>query len=384
MDLSFLLLLLPTLFAVLYASIYVVNLLFVVKIENVKYKSIDGLRGYLAFFVFLHHSYIWYFYTHSAVWEEPKSNLFNQFGQTSVLFFFMITSFLFTNKLMEAKGTFINWRNFFLLRFFRLFPMYFFSIILLLAIVVYQSNGQITDKPMHILRDVIKWITFTISGIPDINNIDKTFIINAGIAWSLPYEWIFYLLLPFLGLFFKVKSSKKTLIIMAIILIVVILLNRPNFYLFLAFVGGIIAALVFYKKEAELKWNKPFFGFFIAFSIIFSIYFFHQGKDIIPLCIATSVFILITFENNFFTILHWPISRKLGQITYSFYLLHGIVLFFTFNCIIGIDKMSHFTFKEYWKIVCLCIFPTVLICQITYLYIESPFIKMAHKIVNKK
>ena len=128
-------LLLPILFLTLIGSVFIINLIFPIKLDDVKYKSIDGLRGYLAFFVFLHHSYIYFFYLKTNIWEEPKSNLFNHFGQTSVLFFFMITSFLFTNKLINAKEKKINWNRFFISRIFRLFPMYFISIILVFLLL---------------------------------------------------------------------------------------------------------------------------------------------------------------------------------------------------------------------------------------------------------
>ncbi|MFZ1556937.1 MAG: hypothetical protein WAT38_12200, partial [Nitrospira sp.] len=36
-----------------------------------RYSCIDGLRGYLAFAVFLSHSSIWYFYLRSGTWDVP-------------------------------------------------------------------------------------------------------------------------------------------------------------------------------------------------------------------------------------------------------------------------------------------------------------------------
>lgn len=60
-----------------------------------RYASIDGLRGYLALFVFLHHSSVWYFFLRTGQWEDPPSNLYTHFGSSSVLLYFMITGFLF-------------------------------------------------------------------------------------------------------------------------------------------------------------------------------------------------------------------------------------------------------------------------------------------------
>jgi len=79
------------------------NLLFKTPLNNFKYSSIEGLRGVLAFIVFIHHFVIWYNYIQTNNWDEPQSNLLNHFGKSGVSFFFMITGFLFTNKLIDKK-----------------------------------------------------------------------------------------------------------------------------------------------------------------------------------------------------------------------------------------------------------------------------------------
>ncbi|EPK8551754.1 acyltransferase family protein [Pseudomonas aeruginosa] len=74
-----------------------------------RFVTIDGLRGYLAFFVFLHHSSIWYYYLKDGLWQLPPSRLYAHFGQTSVALFFMVTGFLFAHKLLHSRGTPIRW-----------------------------------------------------------------------------------------------------------------------------------------------------------------------------------------------------------------------------------------------------------------------------------
>lgn len=76
-----------------------------------RFATIDGLRGFLAFFVFLHHSCIWYFYLRSGKWEVPPSNLYTHFGESSVALFFMITGFLFLSKLIEDRSKKIDWER---------------------------------------------------------------------------------------------------------------------------------------------------------------------------------------------------------------------------------------------------------------------------------
>src|SRR4051812_45213259 len=102
---------LPALVALIIAllSTKLISYLFKFEPEPVKHLSIDGLRGYLAFFVFLHHSAIWYFYLRASVWTLPPSHLYTHFGHSGVALFFMITGFLFFLKLIEARTKPIDW-----------------------------------------------------------------------------------------------------------------------------------------------------------------------------------------------------------------------------------------------------------------------------------
>ena len=89
-----------------------------------RYSTIDGLRGYLAFAVFLSHSSIWYFYLHFGRWDVPQSNFYTHLGQSSVTLFFMITGFLFWSKLLDGRVQPIDWSRLYLSRLFRLVPLY--------------------------------------------------------------------------------------------------------------------------------------------------------------------------------------------------------------------------------------------------------------------
>ena len=52
-----------------------------------RFESVDGLRGFLAFFVFLHHSTVWHGFVRFGVWAPPNSYLFDHMGKSSVSLF---------------------------------------------------------------------------------------------------------------------------------------------------------------------------------------------------------------------------------------------------------------------------------------------------------
>src|SRR3990167_3188135 len=148
-----------------------------------RFASIDGLRGYLAFFVFLHHSSIWYFYLRQGQWRIPPSNLYTHFGQSSVAFFFMVTGFLFFSKLIDGKTRGVDWGKLFISRFLRLVPLYLFVMLLLFSVIALLSNGVLNEPLPKLIKGVIRWLGFTILGAPNLNGIDHTSTIVGRVTW---------------------------------------------------------------------------------------------------------------------------------------------------------------------------------------------------------
>ena len=185
-DYQVLIILISTLIT-LVGTVFFINKIAPIALYPIKYPEIDGIRGYLAFFVFLHHSYIWNYFLKTDSWIEPSSNLFNHFGQTSVVIFFIITAFLFTNKLLESKNKDYNWNKYLVSRFLRMFPMYITSILIVFTIVAFYSHFSLKTNIFELLKNILSWIFFTINGPSDINNFKNTYLINAGVSWTTIY-----------------------------------------------------------------------------------------------------------------------------------------------------------------------------------------------------
>lgn len=364
-------------------SVILVNRFVKISLTEVRYPEIDGLRGYLAFFVFLHHSYIWQVFLKTEDWDDPKSNLFNQFGQTTVVFFFIITAFLFTTKLINNKNKKINWLEYLNARFFRLFPMYIFSVSIIFFLAAYLTHFKSNVTLLENTKSVLSWIFFNVRKQLDINGLEDTFILNSGITWTLPYEWIFYFLVPIIALFFKIKVNYKIILSFLSIAVVTMIINKSSLRHFMPFIGGIcVALLVSTKKFEEILKEKKYTLLAICLLTV-SVYFFNSGRKPIPIIITSIAFLIIASGNNFFGILSSAFSRKLGQITYSMYLLHGILLFVIFYFIIGFERAKNFSDFEFWLVITASVFPLILISQLTFKYIESPLMALS-KIKNTK
>lgn len=345
--------------------------------ENGRFASIDGLRGYLAFFVFLHHSSIWYFYLRSGKWELPPSNLYVHFGRSSVELFFMITGFLFFSKLISGREKRIDWGKLYISRFLRLVPLYLFSMMLLYLIIACLSNGIISEPIPKLMKETVSWLGFTILGMPDINGIEDTFTIDAGVTWSLPYEWFFYFSLPILALAVRVVPPIPYIALGAASIVGLAItissgIWNPKILHLMSFLGGIAASfLVRVDSFRNIAVTKV--GSFIALgSIGIAVAAFPSAYGAIPLFMLSVAFAFIACGNSMFGVLTGSVSRALGESAYSIYLLHGIILFVAFNFVIGVAESRSLSPIAHWLIVIGITPILIFICFVTFRLIERP------------
>ena len=338
-----------------------------------RYSQIDGLRGYLAFFVFLYHARVWFLFLHTGRWEVPPSNLFTHLGQSSVLLFFMITGFLFFSKLIDGRTKGIDWGKLFVSRFLRLVPLYLFAILLLFTIVAYFSKGLLHEPIGMIFDEVLEWLTFTIAEAPIINAIGYTKIIVAGVTWSLPYEWLFYFSLPILALTVGVIPPLRYLAL-SLVGVIVLILFHSQFYTFLllSFLGGILPSFLVRSKVIRQFATKNISSLIVLGCLVTMVFFYKSPYGTIQLILLFSVFALIACGNDFFGLLVTPTSRTLGEMAYSIYLLHGITLFVTFILIIGKAQSKVMSPTIHWLVVETITPVLILVCFLTFRFIEYP------------
>ncbi|WP_426194689.1 acyltransferase family protein [Massilia sp. DWR3-1-1] len=343
-----------------------------------RFMSIDGLRGYLAFFVFVHHAAVWLIYSHTGLWQLPPSYLYTQLGQSSVSLFFMITSFLFYTKLLDSRGQNYDWNAFFIGRFFRLTPLYFFAIGVLFLFVAILSKGIWHDSFRYVLRCLLEWITFTLVRAPDINQIPAHLIV-AGVTWSLPYEWMFYFSLPL----FAVTAGQRVkwrLLLMATAMLLLSVVLHMSLHMAFVFAGGIFSALIVRNQRfCGLARTKT--GSTLALVALLSVTAFPTAYEWLPLALLTLAFSLIAGGASLFGLLTNNTSRRLGELAYSIYLLHGILLFLVINWLVGRSAVITMSPLQFWMLIGVVVPPLLGIATLTFRYIEKPGITLAKKVL---
>ncbi len=344
-----------------------------------RFETIDGLRGFLAISVFIHHSNVWYNYLQSDVWQSPDSRLFAQLGQTGVTLFFMISSFLFVNKLLEFKYREFNWQSFFVKRFFRLVPLHFFVVSIIFFLVFLNSNWMIHSSYFGLLKSILRWFGFGLIGLGDINEMDAS-IINAGVLWSLSYEWLLYFSLPIVALLVKnIKPSLFYVVIGAGFIAIVVHFKTLEWHHMLSFLGGAIAPIVLKYNTRKINFNHPIFSLLIVVLLLLTFSYFSSTKNISKLFVSI-VFTLVALGNDFFGILRKSTLKFLGDISYSTYLCHGIILYVGVNYVWGIDQLKQFSSMQYMLFV-FTIAPVVVLSSfVTFYFVEKPFMKIGQSI----
>ncbi|MBN0394454.1 acyltransferase, partial [Pseudomonas aeruginosa] len=89
---------------------------------------------------------------------------------------------------------------------------------------------------------------------------------------------------------------------------------------------------------------------------------------------------LIAAGSSLFGLLTQALSRFLGEMTYSMYLLHGCILFISFELLIGRDNAKAFSALEHWLVIGAITPLVVLASYLSFRFIESPAMQRSRQL----
>jgi len=353
-------------------------------VKNHRISAFDGLRGYFVLLTFCVH-----FIPNAAGFvglniSGPISQLSRigkllhwlQISNYGVYGFFILSGFLIARMALNNPG-FVG-KTFLFNRFMRIYPAF------LISVILSGSVGMFYTHYMHInLVDTLKNLLFLngfflIGEIPSLN----------FVTWSLFYEFLFYLTVPimvFAILRLRLNRLGSLLLIYALTAFISVALRLTMSYQ-LFFVGIVIASF----SDQELRDAADSFPewlvilVYVAATSAYSLGI-DEGMFIPIFCITAPVFIIkAAFGNGILSkIFNWKYLRLIGQVSYSFYLLHATIIiafFFTLQ--------SHGFVNKYWAVVALPITSllTLGMSYLLYVIAERPYFlrKARVELVNKE
>ncbi|UJB19759.1 MULTISPECIES: acyltransferase family protein [Lysobacter] len=369
--------------------------------------TLDGLRGFLAMSVFATHVIVHYDYLLTGVWKPSSAQFYNTAGVVSVCVFFMLTGFLFWNKLLKADGR-PGWKDLYIGRVFRLGPMYVVAVLVMIGVVAYRTGFQWRVPPLQAIASALAWLALGIvPPPPTINGYTGTGTILAGVTWTLFFEWLFYFSLPLLAFFVRRRRHLMFTASVVVLCLLTILAAtwgggfepgvKPRPVLLLAVLaelilmlasGMFVASLLHAGFGARLQLHKPLWAAVALACIVLVFAAMLSTRSIgmlqlLALCPLTGAFFFIVCSGNrLFGVLSLAPARRLSNMSYSIYLSQGLAMVAVF-AIPGVKAYALSGTVPFWIVNIGCGLVLCLSALATYLYVEEPGIRMGKRIVQR-
>ena len=326
-------------------------------------EMIDGLRGWLALGVFFTHVVAMYSYQLTGKWSSALAPFYALTGHVGVSLFFVITGFLFWTKVLRADGA-LNAGSLYRSRILRLTPMYLVSVLAVMAVVAALSGFSLRTDPMSLLRELRSWLSFGFMYAGDINGVKDAHRINA-VYWTLAYEWMFYLALPFLAVFRRYPAW--------LALFAAAFFFGTQAPITLNFISGAAAAMIVHHRllpaGLEARWLTP-----LPLAALAAVFLMPSLPPVVHVVLMFVFFLFVAHGNSLFGLLATGAAKVLGAVSYSIYLLHCIVLFVVVTLVDAHTPIAQLPVERYWMFAALAGAATVLLSLVTYRHVEHPFI----------
>ncbi len=358
--------------------------------NNLPYEPrLDHLRFFAALIVFLFHVYHFYYLN----WKPHPDNAWLGLlveGHTGVSLFFVLSGFIFMQIALHSDH--LNYRRFMGNRFLRIAPL--FLVIFFVAI----SVGRDSFKGYYIFYTLFS----NIGEAPT----SGTFI--TGAAWTISVEFTFYLIFPFLARFFKEQGYSYMFRLFALMVLIkfasYFASERSTHMLYSTLIGrldqflmGMLFARLYFdfgKLLAKFAWPLlvvsliGVYGNSFVQAKYFS-FFMEEPKQFFwitwslqeSLGWATFVLAYLLLPMRILPLLDRVMCR-LGEVSYSFYLLHGMIIFLVFNTLGPIEWFARDQLNALVNAGLLFILVWIG-AHISYTTIEKPFLMMRKRYVDK-
>ncbi len=347
--------------------------------------TLDGLRGFLALAVFSHHAAIYHVYVADGRWLPPSSRFHAMLGQVGVALFFMITGFLFWGKLLAERGR-PDWRRLYIGRVFRIGPLYVVAIAMLIVIVFARSGWQLHGTLFGLVKGCAWWLALGALGPgPDLDRLADTWIILAGVTWTLRYEWWFYAALPPMALVVRAGGRWPALSCLGgfVAGCVATALTATDAVVALPVVSatlfgaGALAASV--PGGAIVRATPPVLTSTLVVALVAATFASPSMNRVGAILPLTGAFALIAWGCDLFGLLATRGARRLGDISYGLYLLQGLVLATVFASP-PVRAFALGSGARYWGVILGCAVILMVIATLAFVAIERPGIAWGRRV----
>jgi peptidoglycan/LPS O-acetylase OafA/YrhL len=358
------------------------------------FTKLDALRGIAAFGVVLFHSIFFY--------PEYQSS----FVHNSYLFvdlFFVLSGFVFTNAYKDKIENSLKFRDFFLLRLGRIYPMH----ILILGVWTFYNFGKLI-----LFRNGIEFID------PLIRNNSKTLFTNLLLihslnihretgwnypSWSISLEFFTYLIFFAFAYFVRGKKTRLFAVLISIASYGYLLrfIKQPSLDFtvqngIFRCVGGFFAGVVLFYVIKNLKIENKLLINLLEIStvcaVILCVMFASTDKIILLATIPAFIFAIAVFSNKqdgiIGKLLQTSILQNCGKYSYSIYMIHALVIDVVFSLtkylIIKPTEEIFFIETEYAFVINIAFIIVIYwLAKLTYFMVEKVWVEKSKNFVSE-
>ena len=364
--------------------------------QSVYFPNLDGIRFFAALMVMVHH--VEQLRAGFGLTNHWDNEIIKSLGMLGVILFFVLSgfliSFLFFNELKQTQT--ISIKKFYTRRIIRIWPLYFFIILISLFILpnlsfMYYPGAAVLDMDTKIYKVLPLYILF----LPNLVVVAINSIPFCSQSWSIGVEEQFYLIWPILNKFIKNKLMIAFVVIFLYLLLKFMILlkiigNGQNSLLFQFWesmpihfmaIGSLLAYVAFFETKftqclKRILYN-PAIQLMVLTAIViclgFDLKLRYFNLEMYALLFGIVILNAASGTSNIFK-MNNPVLKYLGKISYGLYMYHFICIVFVLQLLIKLE-LSNNIFLVYISIIT-C---TVLISGISYSTIERYFLKYKSK-----
>ena len=370
-------------------------------VKPARYIELDSLRGLAALIVVLHHLRL--------LWQgdaEPASailrsllSLANPVGNGAVILFFVLSGFVLS--LPAVAGRPQPYLTFVIRRVFRIYLPYLAALAVSVAGAFWLHGIVTRNSWFHLFwsepvswRLVLQHVMFV--GVYNTDQFDNP-------IWSLVHEMRISLVFPLLCAFVLRFKSKWSFVIAFGLTGIAEVIQKPPFLIDWQIaesvhIAGLFVLGIFLARQRSslgawfLRWPRRFAAVPIALTVAcLFLYFFVSPQSTnsierffphIMTCIrhwlialSSGALMIISISSaSWKRVLHWPPIHFLGEVSYSLYLWHFVVILYCVHLLYGRLPL--------WVILCLSLVLSIVVSWCSYRWIEKPSMNLGRNLSN--
>lgn len=368
--------------------------------------NLNGIRFIAAFMVFIHH-------IEQVKWMMQVPNVYPHYlmknsGKLGVGLFFVLSGFLITYLLLRERdqtGT-VSVRNFYARRVLRIWPLYLL-IVLLATLVLPQWPALFDYRQAKPITDsyVVPRLALFLFVLPNLAIDFFTSSYLCSPAWSIGVEEQFYILWPHIMRTKKRLAKAKAVLLYGLGSVIIVgacvvwyqQLTPPSqivpafttirvllgqFRISLMLIGAAAATLFYRQHPFVLRWLFSPAVQIVGYAVLLTMWLTGFQAPGLNLELYGLLFglLIVNVAGNPKTIIRLDnrLFEKLGQISYGIYLYHIPVIVLLINVlqpVLPIQTGLFYTVVLY----SLSIGITVFIADLSYQYIETPFLRLKNR-----